>query len=261
MGVVRDEKGAARQAFLDDVVSELNPWGWRDLHARLGARKFNFDVFGHLPTELVHIVASYLKDLDIVSLRRVSKHWQAILRSEELCRKVCFQNNFTVQRQLSPDMTWEGFLSHKSGIQHSLAYGRPWAKLVQHYSFGREELRNVAYHNGKLAVLRYFEGSDRVDGIEIYDFGTDEVRQHCVNSLLPQPVGPVHAMALSDSLFACVLKRYGHLSNREVCSLGDGLELTRYSGCCLSLITPRGEVAACFCQRQSTTRSRSLKIG
>jgi hypothetical protein len=189
MRVVRDEKGAARQAFLDDVVSELTPWEWRDLYARLGACKFSFDVFGNLPIELVLCVASYLEDLDIISLRRVSKRWQEILRSEELCRKVCFQHNFTIQRQLSTEMTWEAFLSHKSGIQHSLVHGRPWANYLQHTSFGRDDLRNVVYHNGKLAVFRYYKDS--------------------------------------DSLFACVLNRYGRLSeNLSIWEISEGLELT-----------------------------------
>jgi len=258
MRVVKDEKGAARQAFLDDVVSELSPWEWRDLHARLGGRKFNFDVFGQLPMELVHDVASYLNDLDIISSRRVCKRWQEILRSEELCRKVCFQHNFTNQRQLSTDMTWEAFLSHKSGIQHSLVHGRPWAKYVHRLSFGRDDLRNVVYHNGKLAVCRYFEGSDRLDCIDIYHFDTGEKSSSCVNTFLPQPVGPVDAMALSDSLFACILNRYGHLSE-SFSILGWFRIDSLFLGCCLFFITPRRELAPCFCQHQITTRSRSLK--
>jgi F-box domain len=227
MRVVRDEKGAARQAFLDDVVSELTPWEWRDLYARLGACKFSFDVFGNLPIELVLCVASYLEDLDIISLRRVSKRWQEILRSEELCRKVCFQHNFTIQRQLSTEMTWEAFLSHKSGIQHSLVHGRPWAKYLQHTSFGRDDLRNVVYHNGMLAVFRYYKDSDRLYCIDIYHFDSGEISSRLVHALLPLPVGPVHAMALSDSLFACVLNRYGRLSeNLSIWEISEGLELT-----------------------------------
>lgn len=208
MNTAEDAKRAARHAFLNDVVSQLTPREWRDLQ-ELAARKFNFDVFGHLPVELVHRIADYLEDLDIISSRRVSKRWQEILRSEELCRRLCFQNRFTCPHQLPKNTTWESLLSQKSSIQHSLVCGRPWSKVGYQLTLpDREALRNVVYHNGKLAYIRYSEGSDTASSIRIVHFDTGERISRPLDTLLPLPVGPVYAMALSDSFFACVLKRY-----------------------------------------------------
>jgi hypothetical protein len=148
---------------------------WRDLHVRLGARKFYFDVFGHLPMELVYCVARQLKDLDIIPSRRVWKRWQEILRPEELCRRVCFQHNFTFQRQLSAGMTWEALLSHKSGIQHSLVHGRPWSKVFCRLPYpDTPDLLNAVYHNGKLAYIRNLEHSYMVASVTITHFDTEE---------------------------------------------------------------------------------------
>jgi hypothetical protein len=57
---------------------------------RLSARKFNYNILGNLPAEFVHNIAGYLKDVDIISSRRVSQRWQEVLSSEELCGKACF---------------------------------------------------------------------------------------------------------------------------------------------------------------------------
>jgi hypothetical protein len=51
---------AERQAFLHELPMRLTPWEWRDLQSRLAARKFNYDILGNLPNELIHLLDQLL---------------------------------------------------------------------------------------------------------------------------------------------------------------------------------------------------------
>jgi F-box domain len=147
---------AERDAFLQELPMRLTPWEWQDLQSRLAARKFNYEILRNLPIELVHLLASYLEDIDIISSRRVSRRWRELFRSEELCRRIFLQNGFGTQRQLPQNMTWESFLSHKLCRKHFLIQGRPWSAVSHRLPLSRrEDLRNVAYYYGKLAYVRY----------------------------------------------------------------------------------------------------------
>jgi hypothetical protein len=61
---------AEKQVFLHELPTRLTPWEWRDLQSRLAARKFNYDILGNLPIELVPLLASYLEDIDIIALAK-----------------------------------------------------------------------------------------------------------------------------------------------------------------------------------------------
>jgi F-box-like len=196
----------ARQAFLDDLLTRLTPWEWRALQEKVSAHRFQYDIIGNLPTELVHHIASYLKHYEIVALRRVCKRWRELLMAEELCRKVCLQNGFSVEPRLPGTMTWEYLLCYKSCKRKSLVQGRPWSKAT-YYEHASEDIwmRDQNYHNGKLAFARFEIASGKPEAINIIHFDSGNIV-----SLPVYARGPVRAMGLSDLLFSCVLDQYDH---------------------------------------------------
>ena len=200
-------KHAARHAFLNDVVDQLTPWEWRNLLTTLAARSFHYDILGNLPVELVHRVAGYLDGVDIISSRRVSKRWQELLRSEELCRKICFQKSLTSQQQLYKNMSWEALLSRKTCMMYSLAQGRPWSKVYHRIFLPKDpKMRIAAYHNGKFAFVHYSSSREVASAISIIRFQDGDTIPIPLDGL----AGPVRSIALSDSLFSCLLDRYDH---------------------------------------------------
>ena len=62
----------SRSTALAALLPHLTPYEWRQLHALLDARTFNFDIVAHLPIELVANIFSYLDVAAPYRLQRVS---------------------------------------------------------------------------------------------------------------------------------------------------------------------------------------------
>ncbi len=204
-------KQAARLAFLNNLARRCPPPKKRKVKKRQGTRRLHCDILGNLPVELVHHIACYLPPIDIVSLRRVSRRWQLLLRTENLCRKVCLLNDIDSKQCLQGDMSWESLLTQKSCMMHSLVHGRPWSAAEWTLPLSRSEyLRKVIYYHGKLGYLCYDSGSDAVHSLRIFHFESGYTTRVPAPILTPRILGPAHAMDLSDSHFCCVLHRYAH---------------------------------------------------
>ena len=119
---------AARRGLLDDLIEQLSPYEWRNLRNRLADRVFQLDIFGSLPPELAAHIATYLTPLDVVSSRRVSKRWQELLRSDEICKQVCVSH--WLQRNLPFASDWTRYLEQRTCLDHALACGRPVSKAT-----------------------------------------------------------------------------------------------------------------------------------
>ena len=119
---------ATRRGLLNDLIGQLSPHEWRYVSECLAQRDFHFDIFGRLPPELAAQVATYLTPLDVVSSRRVSKRWQDLLHSDEICQQVCISN--WPRKSIASVSDWTSYLEQKSSLDHALASGRPWSKAT-----------------------------------------------------------------------------------------------------------------------------------
>ncbi len=118
----------ARRGLLDDLIEQLSPYEWRYLQNRLAPKRFQFDIFGSLPPELAAHIATCLTPLDVVSSRRVSKRWQGLLHSVEICKEVCVSH--WPRASVTSVSDWTRYLEQKSSLDHALASGRPWSKAT-----------------------------------------------------------------------------------------------------------------------------------
>jgi F-box domain len=197
-------KRAARHAFESDLARRLVPPTKKEVKKRPATRRLYQDRLGKLPVELVHHIACYLPAVDVVSSWRVSKRWQSLLRSEDLCRILCLQNDFG-----NKQTTWESLLVKQTCRKQSLAYGRPWSATKWTMPLPDSvDLRNVTYYNGKLAYMYYEAKSAVLRSVHILHFALGQTATIPVPLLTPRITGPVNAMALSDSHFCCILQRF-----------------------------------------------------
>ncbi|KAK6347777.1 hypothetical protein TWF718_005603 [Orbilia javanica] len=77
-----------RVQFLNDFYDSLRPSEKHALHKKLESDNYYVDILGSLPREIALQVAEELDPKDVISLRRVSTRWKAILTTPHLARKV-----------------------------------------------------------------------------------------------------------------------------------------------------------------------------
>ncbi|KAI5850375.1 hypothetical protein DFP73DRAFT_473172, partial [Morchella snyderi] len=79
---------STRQAFLASLTPHLHPADWHQLHTLLTARSYHVDILPLLPLEIALQVLRLLPLHELVLARRVSRRWDALLRSADVCRSL-----------------------------------------------------------------------------------------------------------------------------------------------------------------------------
>ncbi|RPB17668.1 hypothetical protein P167DRAFT_531200 [Morchella conica CCBAS932] len=77
-----------RQAFLDSLALLFHPADWHQLHTLLTARSYHLDLLPLLPLEITIQILRLLPLHETVLARRVSRRWNTLLRSPDVCRSL-----------------------------------------------------------------------------------------------------------------------------------------------------------------------------
>ncbi|KAK2794139.1 hypothetical protein FQN52_009221 [Onygenales sp. PD_12] len=98
------------------------------LHARL-----HVDFLARLPLELVAAVAVHLPPWDVFVCRRVSRRWNELLSSPDVCRR-CYSAYYEDSPPISSSPDWPALFRRDMKRQLALFTGRPYSKLFIPYS-------------------------------------------------------------------------------------------------------------------------------
>ncbi|KAK2798598.1 hypothetical protein FQN51_007618 [Onygenales sp. PD_10] len=115
------------------------------LHARL-----HVDLLAQLPLELVAAVAVYLPPWDVFVCRRVSRRWNEVLSSPDVCRR-CYSAYYEDSPPISSSPDWPALFRRDMKRQLALFTGRPYSKLFIPYSRSLE-LDVFACCDGRLVL-------------------------------------------------------------------------------------------------------------
>ncbi|KAH0608093.1 uncharacterized protein H6S33_002145 [Morchella sextelata] len=77
-----------RQAFLHSLAPHFHPADWHNLHTLLTAHSYHVDLLPLLPLEITLQILRLLPLHELVLARRVSRRWNTLLRSPDVCRSL-----------------------------------------------------------------------------------------------------------------------------------------------------------------------------
>ncbi|KZF22790.1 hypothetical protein L228DRAFT_260924 [Xylona heveae TC161] len=163
-----------RREILDRFVQGLSSYEWRYLKDQLNARTFQQDPMAVLPLEIICNIVPHVSPTDVVRLRRVSRLWRTMLRSDVICAAV-------LETQLAGE--WETPSQKRrqnharvyslAQRRHAFAHGRPHSVIkvdttvdlsghshLEQTEYRPRQLRCAAYCQGNLTWIRKSKQND-----------------------------------------------------------------------------------------------------
>ena len=140
----------SRHVFLTNLVPHLLPHE-RQLLSRRVEETSKLDVLLNLPPELVSQVVREMDPLDVVTLRRVSKNWRAMLSSPDLCRQI-HRVLFPFDDRIVREADWPRVLNAHLSRRKALIDGKPWSRSVFNTGPPFSTCRVADYNANRLSV-------------------------------------------------------------------------------------------------------------
>ncbi|KAF3387136.1 hypothetical protein F1880_000035 [Penicillium rolfsii] len=81
----QDLPESTRRELWCEILAQLHPYEWNCIKSRCGIDTFQYDILGRLPLEIAFMVMENLSLTEIIRFRRVSRRWNHLLSSPQVC--------------------------------------------------------------------------------------------------------------------------------------------------------------------------------